>query len=58
MLLCFLILADSVFVSMYYVDVLYLPVLAEWHYVVDVLWGPVAQTSWSPELDASEQSLV
>ena len=27
-------------------------VLVEWPYVVGVLWGPVAQLSWSPELGA------
>ena len=38
-----------VFVSMYQVALLCLPLLAEWPYRVGVLWVPVAQSPWSPE---------
>ena len=39
-----------VFVSMHYVNMQCLPVLVKWPYVVGVLWGPVLQSPWSPEL--------
>lgn len=40
----------SVFVSMYYVELLYLTVLVWWPDIVGVLWGTVTQPSWSSEL--------
>ena len=42
-----------VFVSMYYTELPHLLDLAEWHYVVGVLKGPVAQPTYSPNLGTS-----
>ena len=41
--LCLLILPDSLFISMYWVYQLSLPVLKEWPYLGDVLWGSEVQ---------------
>lgn len=47
-----------VFVSMYYVDLLHIPVLSRWLYLVGTLWDPVVQFLWSPELSTPGMSLV
>ena len=38
-----------VFASVYQVELLHLPVLEEWCYVIDVLWILVAQSPWPPK---------
>ena len=43
---------------MYLVDLLWLPVMVGWPYVIGVQWDPVAQFLWSPELSAPDMSLV
>ena len=47
-----------VFISMYYIDLLWFLVFVRLLYVVGVLWGPVVQFPWSPDLGAPGMSLV
>lgn len=42
--ICFLILPNSLYISMYWVDQLHFPVLEKWPYVVDIPWGPAAHS--------------